>query len=323
MRKLLFVCAVAMVAGACSSDEIAPVGPDPQSCTQGSIKIGDTKTGDINANSCSMYDWYMVGDSVHFTSYNVTVEKGKGYLFTLGGDDTVRRAIGLATSSDLVSDSSSLYLAVQYAYRPEEGKPAQIFFVAPKTGTYSLRVFSTGLDDSFDYTLTARECTPRVIDIRGAYSSDTASLGEDDCTIEEPYYSEVYVNGHWTHTPSHVALYTIYYDGSAGREISVQSDDFAPGMMLAGPGFDAWCDTYYSDCNRSQNSALADSISATWSMWVPGVYTLAIGSMESNATGHFKISISEPLPNDALTLRMPKDWGELLPGQWKKMTAPR
>lgn len=324
MRKLLFVCALALVAGACSSDEIAAVGPDPQNCTDGSIKVGDTKTGDIDSSSCSMYDWYWFEDSVRFVSYNVTVEQGKGYLFSVGGDSAAYRAIGLATTSDFLSDSASLYLAVQ---SPNNwgvgGKPAQIFFVAPKTGTYSLRVFIDDLDESSDYTLTARECKPRVIDLQGAYSNDTASLGEDDCTIEEPYFSYSNVNGQWTRTPSHVALYSIYYDGSADRQITVQSDDFAPGMMVAGPAFDAWCNTYYSSCSSYQNSSLADSISSTWSMWVPGYYTLAVGSMQPNATGHFKISISEPLSNDEAPLLMPKAWGELVPGQWKKMSAPR
>ncbi|HET7622523.1 MAG TPA: hypothetical protein VFK39_11530 [Gemmatimonadaceae bacterium] len=323
MRKLLYVGALALVAGACSSDELSPVGPDAQNCTVGSMKVGDTKTGDIGASSCSMYDWYWWEDSVHFESYNVTVEKGKGYLFSVDGDAAASRSLGLASASVLVGDSASLYMAVQDPDNWEDGAPGQIFFVAPKTGTYSLRVFSRNLDDQFDYTLTARECKPRVIDIQGAYANDTASLNEDDCTIEEPYFSWVYANSEWTRTPSHVALYTIHYDGSSRRRITVQSDDFAPGMMLAGPGFDAWCDTYYSDCDNTSNSALADSISTTWDMWVPGVYTLAVGSMQPNATGKFKISISEPLSDDVATLRMPKDWGELLPGQWKKMSAPR
>lgn len=48
-----------------------------------------------------------------------------------------------------------------------------------------------------------------------------------------------------------------------------------------------------------------------------------LGSMEPTATGHFKITISEPQSSDALGMRLPPAWGELQPGQWQKMTGPR
>lgn len=321
MRKLLYVCALAMVAGACSSDELAPVGPDPQGCTKGSIQVGDTKTGSIGASSCAMYDWYWEEDSVNFESYNVTVEKGKGYLFTLSGDEPAERELGLVSRNSVNGDSASIYLAVQEAY--DEANPSQIYFVAPVTGTYSLRVFNDEVGDSFDYTLTARECTPRAIDIGGAYANDTASLSSDDCTLEEPYFNWMSREGVWSYAPSHVALYTVYMNGYSPRKITVQSDDFAPSFMLEGPGFDGWCNTYYCSGDNFSNGSMQDSVTTTWWMWMPGTYTLAIGSMEPNATGNFKVTISEPLGSDELALRLPPDFTQLQSGQHKKMTGPR
>ncbi len=323
MRKVLLACALALAVGACSSDEIAAVGPDPQNCTKGSVKVGDTKTGSIGSSSCAMYDWYWEGDSVNFESYNVRVEKGKGYLFTLGGDDPADRKLGMVSGTDLFGDSVSLYAAVQEAYDDEGGKPAQLFFVAPRTGVYSLRVFNGEVGDSFDYTLTARECEPKQVDIIGSYSNDTASLGEDDCTVAEPYFTYASRGGSWGYAPTHVALYTVNFDGNRPRRITVQSDDFSPAFMVMGPGLDAWCNTYYCAGNSYNNYSFADSLSATFDMWMPGSYTLTVGSMQPGATGHFKISISEPLSSDALVLRTPPEWGTLLPGQWKKMTGPR
>ena len=323
MRKLLFVCALATLATACSNDSDDAMGPDSRNCTNGSIAIGDTKTGTIDDRSCATYDWYWEMDSVNFESYDVTVEKGKGYLFTLGGTETTTRSLALVSLNAAFGDSGSLFLTVQSNYNDDDAVPAQLFFVAPQSGTYSLRAFTDNLDDSFDYTLTARECTPRQLDITDEFTDEAATLTEDDCKVHESYFTWANRGGSWSYAPTHVALYTIHFDGYSNREITVTSNDFAPAMMVEGPGFDAWCNTDYCDGRSSSNAALADSVTDTFRMWMPGTYTLVVGSMMPNETGTFSVSVSEPRDPQLQALLLPKSWDALQPGQWKKMKAPR
>jgi len=321
MRKLLLLGAIALAAGACSSDDVSAVGPDPQSCTKASIKVGDTKTGSIDSNSCAMYDWYWEEDSVNFESYNVTLQQGKGYLFTLGGDEPAERQLGLVSVVDILGELTSNYVAVQSS--DDDSNPAQLFFVAPTTGTYSLRVFNDDVGESFDYSLSARECTPRAVDVVGAFSSDSETLSSDDCALAEPYFNYMNRGGDWSPVSSHIALYTIHFDGYSPRTITVKSDDFAPAFMVEGPGFDAWCNTYYCSGDQMRNDARADSVSRTMWVWTPGTYTLTVGSVDENETGTFSVDVSEPLNPDALPLRLPPDFSALQNGQHRKMTGPR
>lgn len=324
MRKLLSVLAVAALAAGCSSDK-AVVGVDPASCTKGSITTGDTKTGTLDASACPTYDWYWFEDSVHYASYNVTVEKGKAYLFSLAStaadSDTTSRALALVDHESVVGDSTDYYLAVQSPWRTASD-PAELYFVAPKSGTYSLRAFTGNISETLPYSLTAAACPTKQLDITGAFSDSAATLGADDCTLHQAYFTEHYNGSNWVYNPSHAALYTIYFDGHSRRTITVKSSDFAPGFMVEGPGFDAYCNTYYCSGNVRSNTSMADSVSTTLGMWMPGTYTITVGSVQANATGKYSIDISAPVDNSSPML-IAHDWSALQPGQFKKMKAPR
>ncbi len=137
MRTSLTLLAAGAILMACSSNDAT--GPDPRNCTAGTIGDNDTKTGHLGDASCHIYDWEYLADSTYSVSYDVRLEQGKGYMFNLQRDTVTKNwdaVLELVGKDANTGDEQLLQIS------DDEGPMnfSQMHFVAPESGTYSLRV---------------------------------------------------------------------------------------------------------------------------------------------------------------------------------------
>lgn len=286
MRKAVLFTALAMLVAGCGSDN-SVTGPslDAAKCVKGSISAGDTKSGQLTTSSCPYYDYAYSDDSTYYDAFTFQAEKGKGYMITARGDT----AAGMDMVIELVGRDVNTGQEQVLAISDDEGGnlASQVHFVAPTSGTFSLRVMGYSNSDTGSYALTAQSCRVPAARIDGAFSSDTEHLQSSDCVLSKPYFTSTYGDS------SHVALYQIHFDANEQRTITVVSSQFKPAFELYGPGFDGLC--YLSDCDgfSARNSNATDTLTYTFTANYPGDYTLAVGgSGYASSTGAFSLTVS-------------------------------
>lgn len=237
MKSALAVVAFALVAVACSSNNSA-TGPDPRNCTKGSVSFPATITGKIGQGSCTRWDYQYSSDSVFYNSYDVHLDSGGAYMINLTNDslkccwDATLELVGTdpATGDNVlldISDDEGLYGG------------SQLYFVAPKSGTYSLRVSGYDTEDTASYVMKTRTCANVLAPIRDSIIASAQSIVTNDCWLEDPQF---------TFDSVQIKLYTIFMDPGRVKYIEVSSAVFEPGMQVFGPGFGTFCYYDYQGC---------------------------------------------------------------------------
>jgi hypothetical protein len=284
-RTTTFVLACTVLAAAACGGDNNVTGPDSGACVKGQIANGSTASGRLGSTSCSFVDPVWLEDGAFYDAYTVRVTAGKAYEFTARNDnhqtdyDYVLELWGNGSNGD-----PSQLLAVS----DDEGggffrHDPQMLFVAPKSGTYSLRMMAYSLDDTSTYTLTARECPVHGV-ITTSFSDANQALRTSDCVLSDPYFSG---------DSSRVALYSVHMDANTSRVITIVSSDFDPGFQIGGPGFDVRCSL---DGCSSWSADAVDSVTATFFADSAGEYTLAVGSRAYTDTGTFKLMVEAAVP---------------------------
>ena len=306
MKKQFLLLALGAVAIGCGSDvtSVASVSPYPDSCSKGSISVGDVKTGVLTAASCVRFDYAYSEDSAPYDGYTFKAEKGKGYMFLLeNADNTASWDALLQLASVNPATGKEQLLAIS----DDEGGHSfsRLYFIAPASGTFYLRAGGYGDDDFSSYKLTAKSCDSPIPEITGTLTASQQTLSASDCVLAQPDFID---------DSSHVKLFSVQLEPNETKTITVTSADFFPGMQVYGPAWGVPCYYSYEGCGGGVANVLpisTESITITadghetcigvgevhscqFSNF-PGQYTIAVGSSFSSA-GSFTISVTEGAP---------------------------
>ena len=238
MRASLAVAAGALIALGCSSNNSA-TGPDPRNCTKGSVSFPATITGKTSAASCLRYDYQYSTHSVYYDSYDIHIDSGGAYELTLQSQSGANwdATLELVGTDPATGDNDLL------AISDDEGvigtNFSQLYFVAPKSGTYSLRVSGYDTGDTAAYVLKTRTCANVLPPIKDSIIASAQNIVANDCWVEDPQF---------TFDSVQVKLYTIFMEPGHEKQITVTSAAFEPGFQVFGPGFGTFCYYDYQGC---------------------------------------------------------------------------
>ena len=313
--------AAATFLAACSSD--SSTGPDARNCTKGTITAPDTKTGQLGASSCLRWDYAysspFTGDSVFSDSWDVSLVKGQGYRFNLqhaNGSTDWDAVLELVGTNNTTGDVDLL------AISDDEGVPgtnwARMFFVAPASGTYSLRVSGYDQEDTASYSLTSKRCDPAMPPIQDSLPTAVQELSTLNCVLEQPLFSQ-----YGSDDSTYVQLYTVHFNPNDTKRVTITYGDFFPAFQIVGPDWGVYCYYDYQGCgeNWTESGGSAElKVGAGGSPQVsldltadgrytcqwdfcgythfPGDYTVAVGAENFGDVGHFSIRVEEILFED-------------------------
>jgi len=237
MRTSLAAVAVAMIALGCSSSNSA-TGPDPRNCTKGTISFPQTVTAKMDASACTLYDYWYLADSTNYWSYDVHLDSGGAYLINLAAaNDTAHwdAVMELVGRDENTGDEQLLLIS------DDEGARwgSQLYFVAPKSGTFSVRAMNYDFGDTATYALTTRTCAKGLTQITDSVIGSAQSIASTDCWLESPLF---------TYDSVQMKLYTIWMAPGHEKEITVSSGVMQPGFQVFGPGFGESCDYGFNGC---------------------------------------------------------------------------
>jgi len=330
MRTSIALLAVVAAAAACSSDN-NNTGPDPRNCTAGSISAGETKTGTLNSASCTRYDWEFSGDSVHYASYDVTLDSGKAYTFIMHAtSDTVI----FDGTLELVGTDKNTSQNQLYTVSDDEGinEGSQLYFIAPATHTFSLRVSGYDWSDTAAYQLEEKSCRVVMPQITDSVIASSQTLLTSDCVMQSPEFSG---------DSSYFQLVSVLMHPNETKYYEVTSSDFVPGIQVYGPGFGTPCYYGYEGCGgwADPNYYWDDVVSGAsvgtvtvakgasggtaslyltadgyygWNWWddyygyndYPGAYTMAIGGQNFGTFGPYELTVQSTPPESVVSQRI-------------------
>jgi hypothetical protein len=305
---------IALAAGtilaACSSDN--STGPDARNCTKGTITAPDTKTGKLGSTSCLRWDYAyaspLTGDSVYSDSWDVSLVKGQGYVFNLQNvaDSDWDAVLELVGTNPTTGDVDLLSISDDEGVRGT--KWAQMFFIAPASGTYSLRVSGYDVGDTVSYSLTSKRCDPAMPTIADSLVTTSQQLTAFDCVLEQPLFAQF-----GTHESTYVKLYSVHFNPNDTKRITVTFGDFFPAFQIVGPDWGVYCYYDYQGCGENFTTAGgsvvlpggSSSISldlttdgrftCQWDFCgythFPGDYTLVVGAENFGDVGAFQLTV--------------------------------
>jgi hypothetical protein len=194
---------------------------------------------------------------------------------------------------------------------------SQMYFIAPASGTYSLRVMGYDMVDTANYVLQSRRCDPPIGPVTDTLNAPVQTLALGGCVLEKPEFAD---------ESTYVQLYTIDIGPNETKTISVSSDAFNPAFQIWGPGWGQSCDYIYSyqGCGgdvQSNNpeegsSTVATELTADGSFQCsgycvhldyPGSYTLAVGGSSFGDDGNYSLEVhaGATIPSDIVPSQRP------------------
>jgi len=290
------VVATLAVATACSSDngpKAGPATPDGK-CTTGYLTVnGSAVNGTVNgaATSCLFFGAYQAtGDSAYSASYGITVTAGTLYQVrdSVAADLNGQASLVLI-GTDPADASQRIVLTESEGEAPYDNQDF-IWFYAPTSGTYSLRIATeSALDTAYSYTVSAVSC-PVVATVAATdtiYGDSARALNQTGCRQVYAFFGEMADS-------TQVNYYLLDYAAGQSRYLNIYSTDFTSGSYAGGYGFNSMDDinqfgsddwSGYGQAANSYDELKSDSA---------GVYVLAVGSVPYGGAGTYDLSILPP-----------------------------
>lgn len=285
--RLLVAGGVIAAVTACSSDSSSPKtlkGPDAAAnCQTGTIAAnGAAVTGTISTSSdCRLFD---AGDrdTVTAASYALGLTAGKIYSVTTVGQgssgDPTNELFGATVSGDTAGVAESW----GYTLNGSGSRDNTLWFYAPVSGTYSLRVFDDDTSNkTMAYTMQVSSC-PVISTVAASdtnYVDSTSSLATGGCQQAYQFFD----GG----DSSSVNYYLVSFAAGQTRYFGVTSTAFTPGWEVGGPNFDSMWDLDGSGGTGDSGSGNFESFTSDSA----GTYTLAVGSVPFGGTGAYRLWI--------------------------------
>jgi hypothetical protein len=236
MRASLAVVALGAIALGCSSSNNA-TGPDPRNCTKGSIAFPSTTTAKMDASACTVWDYWYIGDSTNYWSYDVHLDSGGAYMFNLAASNDTAHWDAVM---ELVGTDPNTGQEELLNISDDEGVRwgSQMYVIAPQSGTYSLRAMNYSYGDTATYALKVQTCA-RLPMVTDSVIGSAQSIVSTDCWLESPLF---------TFDSVQVKLAAIWMPPGHVKHITVTSGAMEPGFQVFGPGFGVYCYWGLSGC---------------------------------------------------------------------------
>lgn len=259
-----------------------------EGCSRGSLSVGETVTGAFSPASCRMTYFFWTEYNSPYESWSVHLEAGKAYMFhmqqipdaeqedangvdavlSLWGKDDQGRSIPLALSDD---DAEGI-----------DGYDSEFWFIAPKSGDFTLIAASYDWEDWGGYRLSLKSCPVLgTMDTVGTYEFE----GQSSPCIRHSH-------------PDNEGLLMTYtfvrMKVDSFETVSVDVDHSAsyPYYEMLSPGMDTyeniWAETDYEyNSGYSSIEVTADEFGG----WV----TLALGTEDFDAGGKWTLTLSRSI----------------------------
>lgn len=152
------VAACLLGTAACGRESAASDGPSARRlCVTGTLRASGGVARSLDSRACA------VRDGIRYADYRLALQGGRGYLVTLTDrrDTTGRHSRHRRFDAALLSGDSAprvLLRGTPYDEREPNRTISQLFFIAPDTAPYLLRVRGHGPRDRGAYALRIRPC---------------------------------------------------------------------------------------------------------------------------------------------------------------------
>jgi hypothetical protein len=252
-------------------------------CSAGRLQAGEIVDGDFSIESCVLPFHFWSQDQVPYVGYRVDLERGKGYEFRLRqrpGAEGLNNVDALLALFGKDENGASIPLAVgDDEAGGFDGRDAEFYFIAPRSGTFNLVVSSYAIDRLGGYRLSMREC-PVVAMIETSGFHGGLPVAASDCTRTDFAQSG---------EASSIVLVGIEVRPLEVVQVAVSSLEFAPRVEMGGPGFDVFNNIF--DETDFDSSVDDPAQVTTLDGGDGGVLTLAVGAEEFEATGTFRVEV--------------------------------
>jgi hypothetical protein len=287
-RTMRFPIALASIVAFASCGGDSVVQPTfGSACSEGSIRAGETIEGEFNEESCVIPYHFYSGNTVAYASYKVSLQEGKGYwlyLQQIPNDTGLNEVDAVLSLFGKDENGASVPLAVSDdEARGIDGHDSEIFFIAPKSGTFNIVTSTYDISELGGYRLTMRECpVVATLDTAGTYAS--LPFSNSECVRHEMAGGD----------PSRIVLVAIPAGALETIDLSV-SADFEAAIEVGGPGFDVF-DNIYDEVGFLSSSAIPAAVSFGLGD-VAGTLTLAVGSTTYfDPSGTFQVVMDRIAP---------------------------
>jgi hypothetical protein len=257
-----------------------------EGCLQGSLSAGQSVTGAFSAASCrTTYHTYS-GNNSPYESWSVHLDAGKAYMFymeqapdpeqddlddvdpvlVLWGKDGQGRSVPLAASDDEGGGTG--------------GYNSEFWFIAPRSGDFTLVAASYDWEDFGGYRLSMQSCPVLgTMDTAGTYtfpgrSSSCIRHNHDDYNDFPLAYSFIRVN----------------VDSFELVDVTFHHNASTPVYEMGGPLMDTY-DNIYDESEYSYGYGDGSSGSVTTDE-IGGIVTVAVATEDFNAAGDWDVTLS-------------------------------
>jgi hypothetical protein len=287
------IVAVLAIVTACNNNNgpkrhaVAPDG----ACTTGYLSVnGAAASGSVNgsATSCRFYAAYSSGsDSSYSASYGITVTAGTLYQIRDSLPATQAGDASIVLVGANPADTAQRIVLAEATGEDPYGNEDGIWFYAPTSGTYSVRLSNESTTDTaFSYSVSAVSC-PVVATLAAtdsSYGDSARVLNQTGCKQLFQFFTQ-------TTDSSQVNYYLVNYAAGQVRYINVYSTAFSAGYEIGGYGFNSMADVDQPGSNGASDSGqTANSFDGVQSDSA-GMYVLAVGSAPYGGSGTYDLTI--------------------------------
>ena len=279
--RLRALAGLAIVAAACGGETV--VNPTfGAGCSAGAISPGQVIDGVFDESSCYIDYNFWSNNRTPYTSYTVSLEKGKGYYFHLqvrpdeNGLNDVDPLLFLYGKN--ASGASVPLAASDDDAEGATGLDSEFYFIAPRSGTFQLVTASYSESSLGGYRLRMERCPVLgTLDTAGTYQD--LEFQSSNCIRRSTDA------GGYT---SPMVLFAVPVSLGEAITVSASGIDFDAVLEIGGPDFDVYDNLYEP---HEFNSGYDSELVQIADIGLAGTYTLAVAADQFSALGKFDVTL--------------------------------
>lgn len=302
-RSLLLGLGAVLFIGACSSDITEPnIGA---ACSHGTLTAGVPVEGSLTAGSCRFTSFFWSDNTVPYDGYTVDLIRGRAYMFRLQEvPDAANDGLNDVDPVLVLYGKDASGHSVPLAASDDEGntgansEDSEFWFVAPRSGPFTLIASSYEWNEFGGYRLTMQECP--VLGTLGKAGTYTFQVGSSPCVRHD-------APGGRTTTYSFLSI-----PADSFETVTVGIDHSTTDAVyeMFGPGFDTYANLYNETSSDSYNGN-GGSAEITLGE-IGGQVTVGVGAVDFDEPGTITVNLDRqffappplsPARDGRLTLR--------------------
>ena len=266
---------LAALAVACADN---PVGPRGLPCARGALAYGAAVTSTLATTSCTESE---LGPARAYADYDVDLVQGSRYMFTVRSTDAWKPDLQLR------DPATGLRITTGWATGTgEAGTSAEILYVAPQSGHFTLRVVE-GDKGRGAYSLRSQSCGGSSQEIFSAQTvSAQGTIDAADCALHD----------RWLDADSaHAETYVVYVNRAEVKRVSLVARGASPfvgAVVIVGP--------FERDASGSMRAVSSSGANSYFDFTGPsdkgGTYMIAVVGRTFANLGDYALSVGPPTP---------------------------